>query len=193
MPLRSGIERWSDEATKTFGWTAKEAVGKRIDELKWIYPEDRPVVEAVMADMLSGKRAQREQEPKRSQGRLGHRVRVVQFHALGSIGQILCLVPRCRRDRGHPLRYRTAQDGRVPSGKGPAGGRKPGASASRSLEWLCSVRGFTALLGRWLRRTPRETSDHRDDRTRRGRGCGESAALAQLPIGSVVAFAFRIG
>jgi two-component system CheB/CheR fusion protein len=51
------IERWSDEATKTFGWTAKEAVGKRIDELKWIYPEDRPIVEAVMADMLSGKRA----------------------------------------------------------------------------------------------------------------------------------------
>jgi len=50
------IERWSDEATKTFGWTAGEAVGKRIDELEWIYPEDRPLVEGVMADMLSGKR-----------------------------------------------------------------------------------------------------------------------------------------
>jgi PAS domain S-box-containing protein len=50
------IARWSDEATKVFGWTAGETVGKRIDELAWIYPEDRPLVEQVMADMLSDKR-----------------------------------------------------------------------------------------------------------------------------------------
>ena len=50
------IVRWSNEATRLFGWTAEEAVGKRIDELDWIYPEDRPLVEQVMADMLSGRR-----------------------------------------------------------------------------------------------------------------------------------------
>jgi PAS domain S-box-containing protein len=50
------IVRWSDEATKVFGWTAEETVGKRINELNWIYPEDQPLVEQVMAEMLSGKR-----------------------------------------------------------------------------------------------------------------------------------------
>ena len=50
------IERWSDEATKVFGWTAEETVGRRITELDWIYPEDRHLVEQVMGDMLSGKR-----------------------------------------------------------------------------------------------------------------------------------------
>ena len=39
-----------------FGWTAEEVLGKRIDELPLVYEEDRPSVEAVMADMLSGKR-----------------------------------------------------------------------------------------------------------------------------------------
>jgi PAS domain S-box-containing protein len=50
------IVRWAGEATKVFGWTAEEAVGKRIDELNWIYPEDRPLIEQIMADMLSGRR-----------------------------------------------------------------------------------------------------------------------------------------
>ena len=50
------IVRWSDEATKVFGWTVEEAVGRRIDELNWAYPEDWPLVEQVMGDMLSGKR-----------------------------------------------------------------------------------------------------------------------------------------
>ena len=50
------IVRWSDEASRVFGWTGEETIGKRIDELSWIYPEDRPLVEQVMADMLSGKR-----------------------------------------------------------------------------------------------------------------------------------------
>jgi len=50
------IVRWSDEATRVFGWTAEETVGKRIDELNCIYAEDLPLVEQVMADMLSGKR-----------------------------------------------------------------------------------------------------------------------------------------
>ena len=50
------IARWSDEATRVFGWTAEETLGKRIDELDWIYQEDWPLVRDVMADMLSGKR-----------------------------------------------------------------------------------------------------------------------------------------
>ena len=50
------IVRWSDEATKVFGWTAEETVGRRIDELNWVYAEDWPLVEQVMGDMLSGKR-----------------------------------------------------------------------------------------------------------------------------------------
>jgi len=50
------IARWSDEATRMFGWTAEETVGKRIDELSLVHPEDWPLVQQVMADMLSGKR-----------------------------------------------------------------------------------------------------------------------------------------
>jgi PAS domain S-box-containing protein len=50
------IVRWSDEATKVFGWTAEETVGRRIDELNWVYAEDWPLVEQVMAEMLNGKR-----------------------------------------------------------------------------------------------------------------------------------------
>ena len=50
------IVRWSDEATRVFGWTAEESIGQRISESNWIDPEDRPLVEAVIADMLSGKR-----------------------------------------------------------------------------------------------------------------------------------------
>jgi CheY-like chemotaxis protein len=42
------IVRWSDEATKVFGWTAEETVGRRIDELNWVYAEDWPLVEQVL-------------------------------------------------------------------------------------------------------------------------------------------------
>ena len=51
------IVRWSGEATRIFGWTAEEAVGKRIDELDWVYPEDQPLVQQVMSQMLSGVRS----------------------------------------------------------------------------------------------------------------------------------------
>jgi PAS domain S-box-containing protein len=50
------ITRWSDEATRLFGWSAQETVGKRIDELDLVYPADWPLVEQVMTDMLSGRR-----------------------------------------------------------------------------------------------------------------------------------------
>lgn len=50
------ITRWSEEATRIFGWTAEETIGKRIDELSWVYEEDWDSVREVMADMMSGAR-----------------------------------------------------------------------------------------------------------------------------------------
>jgi PAS domain S-box-containing protein len=50
------ISRWSEEATRVFGWTAEDVAEKRIDELNLVHPEDWPLVEKVMADMLSGAR-----------------------------------------------------------------------------------------------------------------------------------------
>jgi PAS domain S-box-containing protein len=50
------IARWSDGATRVFGWTAAETVGKRIDALDWVPRDDWPLVREVMADMTSGKR-----------------------------------------------------------------------------------------------------------------------------------------
>ena len=50
------IERWSDSAARIFGWSAAETLEKRIDELDWILPADRPLIGQVMADMASGKR-----------------------------------------------------------------------------------------------------------------------------------------
>jgi two-component system CheB/CheR fusion protein len=48
------IVQWSDAATKVFGWTAEETIGKRIDELNWIHPADRPLVDQAVAELLSG-------------------------------------------------------------------------------------------------------------------------------------------
>jgi PAS domain S-box-containing protein len=50
------VARWSHEAERMFGWRAEEVVGKRIDEVSWVVPEDWPLVEQVMKDMLSGQR-----------------------------------------------------------------------------------------------------------------------------------------
>lgn len=50
------IIRWDGQSEHVFGWTAEEVLGKRIDEVDCIYEGDRANVEAVMADMLSGKR-----------------------------------------------------------------------------------------------------------------------------------------
>jgi two-component system CheB/CheR fusion protein len=48
------IVQWSDAASKVFGWTAEETIGKRIDELNWIHPADRPLVDQAVAELLSG-------------------------------------------------------------------------------------------------------------------------------------------
>jgi PAS domain S-box-containing protein len=50
------ITRWSEEATRIFGWTAEETIGRRIDELSLVYEEDWESVNEVMADMMSGAR-----------------------------------------------------------------------------------------------------------------------------------------
>jgi PAS domain S-box-containing protein len=50
------VVRWSDEATRVFGWTPKETVGRRITELAWIYPADQHLVDEVTAGMLDGSR-----------------------------------------------------------------------------------------------------------------------------------------
>ncbi len=50
------VIRWSKEATRIFGWSAEEIMGKCINEIPWVYKEDAKIVEKVSADMLSGKR-----------------------------------------------------------------------------------------------------------------------------------------
>lgn len=50
------ITRWAGAAEQVFGWAAAEMLGKRIDELPWIHGEDIPLMNEVMADLLSGKR-----------------------------------------------------------------------------------------------------------------------------------------
>ncbi|MGB8297072.1 MAG: ATP-binding protein [Polyangia bacterium] len=48
------IKQWSSSATQVLGWTAEETIGKRIDELHWIHPADRPQVDQAVADLLGG-------------------------------------------------------------------------------------------------------------------------------------------
>lgn len=50
------ITRWAGEARKVFEWTADEVLGKRIDELPWVYPDDLKSVTNVMDGMISGER-----------------------------------------------------------------------------------------------------------------------------------------
>lgn len=50
------IIRWNDKAEVVFGWSSDEVLGKRIDELRWVYEEDWDKVRQVMADMLDGSR-----------------------------------------------------------------------------------------------------------------------------------------
>lgn len=48
------IERWTGEATRIFGWTAEEAVGRHMEELKLVLPEDQPTIDRLKAEMVGG-------------------------------------------------------------------------------------------------------------------------------------------
>lgn len=48
------IMRWSEEAEQVFGWAINEMLGKRIDEVRWVYEEDWPIVAKLMEDMNAG-------------------------------------------------------------------------------------------------------------------------------------------
>lgn len=50
------VVRWSEEAEYVFGWSAEEMLGKRIDEVRWVYEEDWDQVAKLMEDMHSGVR-----------------------------------------------------------------------------------------------------------------------------------------
>jgi PAS domain S-box-containing protein len=48
------LVRWSGAAEQVFGWTADEVLGKRMEDLRWIYEEDQPQVADVSGDLQSG-------------------------------------------------------------------------------------------------------------------------------------------
>jgi len=51
------ISRWAGASKQVFGWSAEEAVGKRIDDLPEVYVEDIGPVRQAIAAILSGKDA----------------------------------------------------------------------------------------------------------------------------------------
>jgi PAS domain S-box-containing protein len=48
------IVRWNEQAEMIFGWNSEEMVGKRVNELHFVYEEDWDKVRQVMADMVGG-------------------------------------------------------------------------------------------------------------------------------------------
>ncbi|OPY75070.1 MAG: Blue-light-activated protein [Syntrophorhabdus sp. PtaU1.Bin153] len=46
---------WSGQAMRVFGWSAKEMLGKRIDEMKWVHEDDAERVAKLSEDMLKGR------------------------------------------------------------------------------------------------------------------------------------------
>jgi PAS domain S-box len=50
------VIRWSEQATKVFGWSKDEILGKSITEMPWVYKDDVAIVQKVSADMLEGRR-----------------------------------------------------------------------------------------------------------------------------------------
>jgi len=57
IQLDSGlrISQWSGTAERLFGFTAEEVLGRGLDDFGWVYPEDAPLVDAIMANMLTGR------------------------------------------------------------------------------------------------------------------------------------------
>lgn len=48
------VTQWSREAERIFGWAAEEVIGRRIDTLNLVFPEDLPTVERTMDRLTSG-------------------------------------------------------------------------------------------------------------------------------------------
>lgn len=48
------VTRWAGHAEKIFGWTAAEILGKRMDELEWVHPEDREMVRQTSLSLSTG-------------------------------------------------------------------------------------------------------------------------------------------
>ncbi|MRR10896.1 PAS domain S-box protein [bacterium] len=48
------VSRWSHEAERIFGYSADEVLGNRIVDLRWVYEEDVPLVEAESERLFSG-------------------------------------------------------------------------------------------------------------------------------------------
>ena len=51
------ITKWSNAATKTFGWSANEVLGKNIGEFSWVHEEDAERVAILSAKMLTSKKS----------------------------------------------------------------------------------------------------------------------------------------
>ena len=51
------VTEWSREAERVFGWEKEEAIGKRIDKLELIFPDDQPIVNHTMERLASGAEA----------------------------------------------------------------------------------------------------------------------------------------
>jgi PAS domain S-box-containing protein len=49
------VTRWSNGATRLFGWTSDEIVGRSIHDFEWVHKEDIEIVDKVAADLRSGK------------------------------------------------------------------------------------------------------------------------------------------
>lgn len=50
------VLRWSNEAERLFGWSAEEAVGRLIPDLKWVYEDDAERVRQLTEGMINGVR-----------------------------------------------------------------------------------------------------------------------------------------
>jgi PAS domain S-box-containing protein len=90
------VIRWSDEATRVFGWTAQEMIGKRIDDLRWVHEEDWPIVARLMEDMNAGVRP-RNINPNRNYCKDGSIIWCEWYNSIlkdesGSVRSILSLV-----------------------------------------------------------------------------------------------------
>ncbi len=51
------VTQWSKEAERVFGWKKEETLGRRIDRLGLIYPDDIPIVNHTMERLTSGEEA----------------------------------------------------------------------------------------------------------------------------------------